>query len=86
MAWADETITLTVEDWGPYINANNDFSGYKQVLTLTASTNSSTGKLNWTLTASNNYSGGVATCIYLNIGGTVIYNKYWASFSENLVK
>lgn len=78
MAWADGTITLTVNDWGPYINADNDFSDYQQVLTLTASTNSSTGKLSWTLTASNNYSGGVATCIYLSIGGTVIYNTYWS--------
>lgn len=78
MAWKDRTITLTVEDWGPYVDADNDYSDYQQKLTLTASTDSSTGKLNWTLTASNNYSGGVATCIYLKIGGTEIYNTYWS--------
>jgi hypothetical protein len=78
MAWYDRSITLTVEDWGPYIDKNNDYSDYKQVLTLTASTNSSTGKLHWTLTASNNYSGGVATTIYLKIGTETIYNRYWS--------
>lgn len=77
MAWADGSVTLEVEDWGPYIDADNDYSGKQQKLKLVASTNSSTGKLNWTLTASNNYSGGVATCIYLKIGSKEIYNNYW---------
>jgi hypothetical protein len=76
MAWKNGSIILSVEDWGP---AGTKYAKCYAKATLEAETYANTVKTKVTMETRVN--GGTskqpAVSLYLKIGDTVVYNKYW---------